>query len=83
MFINLVRLNKTTAYNHGNQEYSLGSFVRGLPLVGRPNLLVLLDTRIHNHYRVVFYPGNGEILLESRLGYGTKITILLPTYDKV
>lgn len=26
---------------------------------------------------------NGEILLESRVGYGTKITILLPTYDKV
>jgi len=26
---------------------------------------------------------NGEILLESRIGYGTKITILLPTYDKV
>lgn len=26
---------------------------------------------------------SGEILLESRLGYGTTITILLPTYDKV
>ena len=26
---------------------------------------------------------NGEILLESRVGCGTKITILLPSYDKV